>query len=78
MGTCRQNICRYLYGHRNDLPPNQLRCVLLGRDDVHQCNNAGMPGMSPTDKMLGKTDRCMYCKTILTLDPAQATHEPSV
>lgn len=29
-------------------------------------------------KMLGKTDRCMYCKTILTLDPAQATHEPSV
>ncbi|WP_059040883.1 DUF2614 family zinc ribbon-containing protein [Paenibacillus rubinfantis] len=24
-------------------------------------------------KMLGKTDRCMFCKTILTLDPAQAT-----
>ncbi|WP_308636053.1 YgzB family protein [Paenibacillus silvisoli] len=24
-------------------------------------------------KMLGKTDRCMYCKTKLTLDPAQAT-----
>ncbi|MFD1179691.1 DUF2614 family zinc ribbon-containing protein [Paenibacillus puldeungensis] len=23
-------------------------------------------------KMLGKTDRCMFCKTILTLDPAQA------
>lgn len=26
-------------------------------------------------KMLGKTDRCMYCKTILTLDPEQATAE---
>ncbi|MBD2870896.1 YgzB family protein [Paenibacillus arenilitoris] len=24
-------------------------------------------------KMLGKTDRCMYCRTMLTLDPAQAT-----
>lgn len=24
-------------------------------------------------KILGKTDRCMYCKTKLTLDPAQAT-----
>ncbi|SDX43920.1 YgzB family protein [Paenibacillus sp. CF384] len=24
-------------------------------------------------KMLGKTDRCMYCKTKLTLDPSQAT-----
>lgn len=24
-------------------------------------------------KMLGKTDRCMFCKTILTLDPTQAT-----
>ncbi|MBP3965462.1 YgzB family protein [Paenibacillus lignilyticus] len=24
-------------------------------------------------KMLGKTDRCMYCKTKLTLDPNQAT-----
>ncbi|GGH38781.1 YgzB family protein [Paenibacillus segetis] len=24
-------------------------------------------------KMLGKTDRCMFCKTILTLDPLQAT-----
>jgi len=24
-------------------------------------------------KMLGKTDRCMFCKTILTLDPSQAT-----
>lgn len=26
-----------------------------------------------TTKILGKTDRCMYCKTILTLDPSQAT-----
>ena len=24
-------------------------------------------------KMLGKTDRCMFCKTILTLDPDAAT-----
>lgn len=24
-------------------------------------------------KMLGKTDRCMFCKTILTLDPTNAT-----
>jgi len=24
-------------------------------------------------KMLGKTDRCMFCKTILTLDPEVAT-----
>lgn len=24
-------------------------------------------------KILGKTDRCMYCKTKLTLDPNQAT-----
>lgn len=24
-------------------------------------------------KMLGKTDRCMFCKTILTLDPTHAT-----
>ncbi|SFJ45837.1 Zinc-ribbon containing domain-containing protein [Paenibacillus sp. UNC496MF] len=24
-------------------------------------------------KILGKTDRCMYCKTKLTLDPKQAT-----
>ncbi|MEK4512704.1 hypothetical protein EJP82_18200 [Paenibacillus anaericanus] len=23
-------------------------------------------------KMLGKTDRCMFCRTILTLDPEQA------
>lgn len=24
-------------------------------------------------KLLGKTDRCMYCKTKMTLDPKQAT-----
>ena len=24
-------------------------------------------------KLLGKTDRCMYCKTKMTLDPNQAT-----
>lgn len=26
-------------------------------------------------KMLGKTDRCMYCKTILSLDPQHAPKE---
>ncbi|WP_042170448.1 DUF2614 family zinc ribbon-containing protein [Paenibacillus gorillae] len=35
------------------------------------------PECSRQTKMLGKTDRCMYCKTILTLDPAQATHAPA-
>ncbi|GGE01686.1 YgzB family protein [Paenibacillus nasutitermitis] len=28
-------------------------------------------------KMLGKTDRCMFCKTMITLDPDKATHMPS-
>lgn len=37
-----------------------------------QCPECGKP-----TKMLGKTDRCMFCKTILTLDPSQATHMPS-
>ncbi|WJH37143.1 DUF2614 family zinc ribbon-containing protein [Paenibacillus aurantius] len=27
-------------------------------------------------KILGKTDRCMFCKTILTLDPSAATTKP--
>jgi len=27
-------------------------------------------------KMLGKTDRCMFCKTMITLDPNKATHMP--
>jgi len=35
------------------------------------------PECARQTKMLGKTDRCMYCKTILTLDPDQATHSPS-
>ncbi|GAK42741.1 DUF2614 family zinc ribbon-containing protein [Paenibacillus urinalis] len=30
------------------------------------------PECSKLTKMLGKTDRCMFCKTILTHDPAQA------
>ena len=25
-------------------------------------------------KILGRTDRCMFCKTMLTLDPDKATH----
>lgn len=28
-------------------------------------------------KMLGKTDRCMFCRTMLTLDPDQATEHPA-
>ncbi|MFD1954326.1 YgzB family protein [Paenibacillus thailandensis] len=36
-----------------------------------ECPECGKP-----TKMLGKTDRCMFCKTMLTLDPAQATHLP--
>jgi hypothetical protein len=31
------------------------------------------PACSKRTKMLGETDRCMYCHTILTLNPAQAT-----
>lgn len=30
------------------------------------------PECGKTTKLLGKTDRCMFCKTILTLDPAHA------
>ncbi|MBP1990928.1 DUF2614 family zinc ribbon-containing protein [Paenibacillus eucommiae] len=29
------------------------------------------PECGKVTKILGKTDRCMYCKTILTLDPKQ-------
>lgn len=32
-----------------------------------ECPECGKP-----TKILGKTDRCMFCKTILTLDPAYA------
>lgn len=28
-------------------------------------------------KLLGTTDRCMFCKTILTLDPSKASDAPS-
>lgn len=35
------------------------------------------PECSRPTKMLGKTDRCMYCKTMLTLDPQQANTIPS-
>jgi hypothetical protein len=30
------------------------------------------PECGKTTKMLGTTDRCMFCKTMLTLDPANA------
>jgi hypothetical protein len=33
-----------------------------------ECPECGKP-----TKMLGKTDRCMFCKTILTFDPRYAT-----
>ena len=35
---------------------------------VIDCPECGRP-----TKMIGKTDRCMFCKTKLTLDPALAT-----
>lgn len=35
------------------------------------------PECGKRTKMLGKTDRCMYCHTILTWDPAQATGRPA-
>jgi hypothetical protein len=37
------------------------------------CPECGRP-----TKMIGKTDRCMFCKTILTMDPALATTNESV
>lgn len=33
------------------------------------------PECGKRTKMLGRTDRCMYCHTILTLDPAYANDE---
>jgi hypothetical protein len=33
------------------------------------------PECGKQTKMLGKTDRCMYCKTILTLDPKLAEEQ---
>ncbi|MBW7476399.1 YgzB family protein [Paenibacillus oenotherae] len=36
------------------------------------------PECNRQTKILGKTDRCMYCKTKLTLDPNQATHSPTL
>jgi hypothetical protein len=39
---------------------------------VIECPECGKP-----TKMIGKTDRCMFCKTILTLDPDLAnTNKP--
>lgn len=35
------------------------------------------PECGKRTKMLGKTDRCMFCKTILTLDPELAGIEPA-
>ena len=37
---------------------------------VLQCPECGK-----TTKMIGKTDRCMFCKTILSLDPTHAAKE---
>jgi hypothetical protein len=37
---------------------------------VIDCPECGKP-----TKMIGKTDRCMFCKTILTLDPTLANTE---
>lgn len=38
---------------------------------ILECPECGKP-----TKILGKTDRCMFCKTILSLDPAHAPKEP--
>ncbi|MFC4601936.1 DUF2614 family zinc ribbon-containing protein [Cohnella hongkongensis] len=35
------------------------------------------PECGKRTKMLGTTDRCMYCHTILTWDPDQATEKPA-
>ncbi|MCG7409784.1 YgzB family protein [Paenibacillus sp. ACRRX] len=34
------------------------------------------PECGKQTKILGRTDRCMFCRTILTLDPDQATEHP--
>ncbi len=34
------------------------------------------PECNKATKILGKTDRCMFCRTKLTLDPNEATHNP--
>lgn len=36
------------------------------------------PECSKRTKMLGTTDRCMYCHTILTLDPTKATENTPI
>ncbi|PZD95699.1 hypothetical protein DNH61_14390 [Paenibacillus sambharensis] len=35
------------------------------------------PECGKQTKMLGKTDRCMFCRTMLTLDPKAATDMPA-
>ncbi|MFD2672511.1 DUF2614 family zinc ribbon-containing protein [Marinicrinis sediminis] len=35
------------------------------------------PNCGKQTKMIGKTDRCMYCKTILTVDPEYAPEKQS-
>lgn len=35
------------------------------------------PECNRQTKMLGTTDRCMFCRTMLTLDPKQANTTPS-
>ncbi|RED56445.1 DUF2614 family zinc ribbon-containing protein [Cohnella phaseoli] len=35
------------------------------------------PECGKNTKVLGTTDRCMYCHTILTWDPKQATEKPT-
>lgn len=46
--------------------------VLSTSARVLECPECGKP-----TKMLGQTDRCMFCKTILTVDPAYAPEEDS-
>ncbi len=44
--------------------------ILSTSSVVLQCPECGKQ-----TKILGKTDRCMFCKTILTLDPKYASQE---
>jgi hypothetical protein len=46
--------------------------MLSTSSTIVQCPECGKP-----TKILGKTDRCMFCKTILTYDSAYASEESS-
>lgn len=57
MITMLASVAIYFYAGVLSTSATQLTCPECGK----------------ITKMLGTTDRCMYCKTILTLDPSIAT-----